>query len=208
MSVLVADDQGASRLVLTGILRKAGHRAHAAATGDEALEFLSHHRCDVALLDVHMPGTGGIDVLRLARVMEAGARRRTRFVMLSADTSPSLRSNCMTNGASAFLSKADHDRRGSRCGRGAVRARCLRSCVGTTRRRRHARALRSVRRVSNRSPGDPCIFRRVRARCVCKYRRFGAHGFDAAMACAPRSLPRAARCREQCGRHRLGGCCV
>jgi CheY-like chemotaxis protein/HPt (histidine-containing phosphotransfer) domain-containing protein len=105
MSVLVADDQSASRLVLTGILRKAGHQVHAASTGEEALEFLSNYRCDVALLDVHMPGTGGIDILRLARVMEAGSCRRTRFVMLSADTSPSVRTICLSNGASAFLAK-------------------------------------------------------------------------------------------------------
>ncbi|MFW6331316.1 MAG: ATP-binding protein [Gemmatimonadota bacterium] len=66
--VLVIDDQKISRLTLTGILAEADHDARAEASGAEGLEAARSWLPDVIILDVHMPGMDGFEVVeRLKR---------------------------------------------------------------------------------------------------------------------------------------------
>ncbi len=62
--VLVVDDEANFRKLLVRELERRGHEAGPAEDGSKALEFLEDHAVDVVLLDIKMPGLGGIDVMR------------------------------------------------------------------------------------------------------------------------------------------------
>ncbi len=103
--VLVADDHAANRLLLQGLLQKAGHRVMTVDDGEAALDALAGGDFDLALLDLHMPSLSGVDLLRQLRVMEAGARARTPVLIVSADATPEAVQACTSAGARGFVTK-------------------------------------------------------------------------------------------------------
>ena len=62
--ILVVDDELAVRLTVREILRRAGHDVVAVASGEEALEIVQSKSFDLALVDLVMPGMGGIELMR------------------------------------------------------------------------------------------------------------------------------------------------
>ncbi len=62
--VLVVDDEPQIRRALSVHLRARGYVVDVAATGEEALQQAASHHPDVVLLDLGLPGIGGIDVVR------------------------------------------------------------------------------------------------------------------------------------------------
>ncbi|MCY7353841.1 MAG: response regulator [Lysobacter sp.] len=105
MQVLIADDYAANRMVLQRLLQKAGHRVVAVEDGEEALSALEASDYDVVIVDLHMPGISGLDLLRQLRVMEAGSSRRTPVIVLTADVTPDAIQRCEQAGARAFIAK-------------------------------------------------------------------------------------------------------
>ncbi len=104
LSLLIADDQPANITVLCRLLEKAGHRMRAVHSGDEVLEAIEKDRFDAVIIDLHMPGLSGLDVMKQARVMQAG-HELTPFIVLSADaTATSMRESELA-GVRAFLTK-------------------------------------------------------------------------------------------------------
>ncbi|MBP7998872.1 MAG: response regulator [Chloroflexi bacterium] len=68
MRVLIADDESIIRLGLKAMLREMGHEVLAAANGREALEMARNHPVDLAILDIKMPFTDGLQAAKtLAR---------------------------------------------------------------------------------------------------------------------------------------------
>jgi len=57
--ILIADDEEHILGVMVDVLEAQGHTVVGVADGEKALELLSHHRFDVALLDVMMPKLDG-----------------------------------------------------------------------------------------------------------------------------------------------------
>jgi len=104
LKVLVADDQPANQIVLRRILEKAGHETLLVSSGDDVLSRVENERFDVVIVDLHMPGISGLDVILQARVMEAG-RAQTPFIVLSADATAEARHACEAAGAASFLLK-------------------------------------------------------------------------------------------------------
>src|SRR5712672_3429934 len=70
-TVLIADDDGSMRQTMEEIVRSAGMRPLAVASGEEALLAVQSNPVDVMLLDVQMPGIGGLEVLRQVREKQA-----------------------------------------------------------------------------------------------------------------------------------------
>ena len=105
MQILMADDHAANRMVLQRLLQKAGHRVVAVDDGEAALNALEASDYDVVIVDLHMPGLNGIDLMRQLRVMEAGGSRRTPVLVLSADVTPESIHRCEQAGAHGFLAK-------------------------------------------------------------------------------------------------------
>ena len=67
IQVLVVDDEKPTRVLMERELPRGGCAVVAAKTGEEALEMLSRQDFDVVLLDLKMPGLGGMETLRRLR---------------------------------------------------------------------------------------------------------------------------------------------
>ena len=81
--LLVVEDDAAIRLVLDLVLNGAGYtNVLFASRGDEGLEAIRRHKPDLVLLDLMLPGMGGLDVCREVRKNPALAE--VRIVMLTA----------------------------------------------------------------------------------------------------------------------------
>ena len=70
MRVLVVDDEETFRFVMENRLKASGHYAECAPSGEVALERIGEKAFDVMLLDLRMPGIGGLGALR--RLSETG----------------------------------------------------------------------------------------------------------------------------------------
>ena len=67
LSVLVVDDEALIRKSLSKVLRAKGYSVETASTGAEGLEKLAELRPQVLILDLRLPDTDGLTVLRRAR---------------------------------------------------------------------------------------------------------------------------------------------
>ncbi|HTQ61481.1 MAG TPA: response regulator transcription factor [Candidatus Solibacter sp.] len=65
--ILVVDDEPQIRRVLRSTLSTRGYEIREAKTGEEALEWMRKERPDLVLLDVNMPGMGGVETCREMR---------------------------------------------------------------------------------------------------------------------------------------------
>lgn len=66
-SVLIVDDEASLRKTLRVSLHTSGFAVSEASNGEEALATLQNLRFDVILLDINMPGIGGIEACRRIR---------------------------------------------------------------------------------------------------------------------------------------------
>jgi two-component system sensor histidine kinase RpfC len=105
MKVLVADDHQANRLVLQRLLQKAGHKVVCVNGGEAVLDAMAESDYDVAIVDLHMPGMSGLDMLKELRVLQAGGAPRTPVLVLSADVTPESIQQCTQAGAHTFFGK-------------------------------------------------------------------------------------------------------
>jgi two-component system KDP operon response regulator KdpE len=68
-SILVVDDEPQIRRVMRSTLSSHGYVIREATTGEEAVDAVRKERPDLILLDVNMPGIGGIEAAREIREM-------------------------------------------------------------------------------------------------------------------------------------------
>ena len=69
--ILVVDDEPAIRQSLCGVLEDEGFQAQSTGTGEECLEELVRLRYDLVFLDIRLPDTDGLDVLRRMKDLQA-----------------------------------------------------------------------------------------------------------------------------------------
>ncbi|XUP35703.1 ATP-binding protein (plasmid) [Xanthomonas axonopodis pv. vasculorum] len=105
MRMLVADDHAANRMVLQRLLEKAGHKVMCVNGAEQVLDAMADKDFDAVIVDLHMPGMSGLDMLKQLRVMQASGMRYTPLVVLSADVTPEAIRACEQAGARAFLAK-------------------------------------------------------------------------------------------------------
>ena len=74
LSVLVADDQEAIRVLVKQWLQRAGHTVACASDGREAEKLLAKQKFDLVITDVVMPDVDGLDVIAAFRKVQPGAR--------------------------------------------------------------------------------------------------------------------------------------
>jgi two-component system, OmpR family, KDP operon response regulator KdpE len=98
--VLVVDDEPQIRRVLRSALAARGYEVQDAPTGEEALQFLRHSRCDLVLLDVNMPGMGGLETCREIRAGSAVA-----IIMLTVSDSEEGKVAALDAGADDYVTK-------------------------------------------------------------------------------------------------------
>jgi DNA-binding NtrC family response regulator len=99
--VMVVDDDAVLRKLVSDQIARMGFDSTPAASGEEALAALSKSDFDVVLLDIRMPGLGGLETLREARKLEDAPE----VIMLTADTSLGTGIEAMRLGAYDYLTK-------------------------------------------------------------------------------------------------------
>lgn len=99
--VLVVDDDRALRHAIATLLREAGYTTDQAGDGLEALDKLRQHPVDLVLLDIRLPGMGGLEVL--ARTRDAATP--PRVVMMTADDTPEVLLRSFRGQAYSFVRK-------------------------------------------------------------------------------------------------------
>lgn len=72
--ILVVDDDPALRAALGKALAKEGHAVLLAADGQEGLDLLRNKPVNVILLDLKMPGLGGLELLKAAKLLVPDVR--------------------------------------------------------------------------------------------------------------------------------------
>lgn len=100
-SVLVVDDDAALRRFLEDRLQFLGHHAETVADGEAALAAAARNRFDLVLLDLSMPGMGGLEVLDRLRASSCDAE----IVVLTAHGSLENAVEAMRRGADDFVGK-------------------------------------------------------------------------------------------------------
>ena len=101
--VVVADDHPAYRAAVVHALRASSSVTVVgeAQDGLSALQLITAHRPQVALIDLRMPGMDGAQVASAAR----SAGLPTRVLVLSADDESAIADRAVRAGAAGFLSK-------------------------------------------------------------------------------------------------------
>jgi two-component system sensor histidine kinase RpfC len=104
LRLLVAEDNPTNQAVIRAILTRAGHALDVVADGEQALDALEARSYDLAVVDLQMPGLGGLDVVRAYR-FGAGLGGSMPFIVLSANATTEARRECEQAGVDAYLTK-------------------------------------------------------------------------------------------------------
>ncbi|MEJ7708930.1 MAG: response regulator [Pyrinomonadaceae bacterium] len=84
LSVLIVDDEAATRDLLTMILKQNGAEVISASSTSEALEILKKSKPDVLVSDIEMPGEDGYKLILKLRALEAEQGGRIPAAALTA----------------------------------------------------------------------------------------------------------------------------
>lgn len=104
LKVLHVDDDPMNLRVVQEILGAFGHDAVMACSGQEALDRLACEAFDIVLLDIHMPGMTGVEVVQRLRA-STGPERDVPVIALTADVYSRRPAEYLALGFSDFVSK-------------------------------------------------------------------------------------------------------
>ena len=99
--ILVVDDSSFARRATCGILAAEGFGTVEGGDADECFERLATHKPDCILLDLIMPGKGGLEVLK--ELKEKGDD--TPVVVFTSETDEAKIKECIDAGASGVVNK-------------------------------------------------------------------------------------------------------
>lgn len=102
--ILLVDDNRTNRRVISRVLENAGHRVETAEDGDQALDRLDIEPFDIVLTDINMPGTSGLDLTKMYRVLHVD-EPHLPIVALTADATEQAKEDCREAGMDGFLTK-------------------------------------------------------------------------------------------------------
>jgi two-component system, sensor histidine kinase and response regulator len=105
LRVLVAEDNDFNARLVHELVRRRGHQPYIVATGDEALAQLEQHEFDLLLLDLHMPGLDGFQVIERIREKERATGGHLPVIALTARSRAEDRERCLAAGMDGFLAK-------------------------------------------------------------------------------------------------------
>lgn len=100
-NILVVDDDKSILRIITRILQKQGYNTHTAETGREAEEEINNQSYDLALIDVKLPDTDGVDLLQKMHA----TRPNMIKIILTGFASVDNGIKALNSGADAYLVK-------------------------------------------------------------------------------------------------------
>ena len=98
--ILVVDDEPQIRRVLRATLTGQGYEFYEARTGEDALEAIRANRFDLVLLDMNMPGMGGLETCRSIR-----SGSEVAIIMLTVRDSEQDKVAALDAGADDYITK-------------------------------------------------------------------------------------------------------
>ena len=101
--VLIVDDEESTRLLLRRMLEAIPELEMTLADGRDTLELIVEHSYDVILLDLLMPGVGGIEVL--ARIRSSSTNKTTPVIIVSVMADAPTQIVCRSLGISDYVVK-------------------------------------------------------------------------------------------------------
>jgi len=99
--ILVIDDNPNVVDILGRCLREEGYGVLGALTSDEGLKLAILSRPELVLLDLTLPGTNGIELLKRIR----STNPTTRVIIVTGNTDPALAREALELGALAYIDK-------------------------------------------------------------------------------------------------------
>jgi len=99
--VAVVDDEEPIRKALGRLLRASGLVAECFASGQAFLDSIGTTRPDCVILDLHMPGLGGLQVLEQLK----SCRPPLPTIVITGHDEPENQMRCLAGGAAAYLRK-------------------------------------------------------------------------------------------------------
>ena len=105
LSILAAEDNDVSRLLVGKLLAKQGHTVTEARSGREALTFCERGTFDLILMDVQMPDMDGFEATAAIRNRERLTGERVWIIALTAHAIKGDRECCLNAGMDDYLSK-------------------------------------------------------------------------------------------------------
>jgi DNA-binding NarL/FixJ family response regulator len=118
LRLLIADDDRFVRTALAAALGAEFEIVGTAADADGAIALAEEHQPDAAIVDVNMPGGGGLEATRGIR----GRSPRTAVIVLSADESDATVRDVINAGATTYVRKGTPRAELSRAVRSSVAA--------------------------------------------------------------------------------------
>ena len=98
--ILLVDDEPQIRRVLKTTLTSEGYEVQDARDGEDALRALRQSRFDVVLLDMNMPGMGGMETCRAMR-----ASSEVAIIMVTVHDSEKDKVDALNSGADDYVTK-------------------------------------------------------------------------------------------------------
>jgi CheY-like chemotaxis protein len=104
LQILHVDDDLLNLRVVEDIMCAFGHVSFGVSSGEAALEQLGQRTFDLVLMDIHMPGMSGIEVVQQLRA-SLGPARRTPVIALTADCHSRTRDEYLKLGFQDYVTK-------------------------------------------------------------------------------------------------------
>ncbi len=104
LRILLAEDNEVNQMVAVGFLSRRGHMIDLAGDGADAVRMLQAGDYDVVLMDVHMPGTDGLEATRRIRDLP-GAKARIPIIAMTADAMRGDAERCLAAGMDDYVAK-------------------------------------------------------------------------------------------------------
>jgi two-component system, sensor histidine kinase and response regulator len=103
--VLVAEDNPVNQRLAVALLAKRGHQTTVVENGQQALDVLAQESFDLILMDLQMPGMGGLEATGIIRANEQQQGGHIRIIAMTAHAMPGDREKCLAAGMDDYLTK-------------------------------------------------------------------------------------------------------
>lgn len=105
-SILLVEDDELLRNMYTNIFQEKGYHVSVATDGAAALKILPKHRIDIILLDIVLPHTDGLALLKQFKA--SPDYKHIPVVVITSLTDTLTADTAMRDGATRFIQKSEH----------------------------------------------------------------------------------------------------
>jgi len=101
--ILTVDDIPENNILISIVLKKAGHRVVSCESGKEAISLAGSEKFDIILMDIQMPGINGLEATRIIR--SGGPNSKTPIIAISAGADRKSKLDCLEIGCDDYIFK-------------------------------------------------------------------------------------------------------